>query len=201
MINYDRINMGCGNDFIKGWLNIGLFEDKEKFPYGQVVTRDNAAVMNWDLTQGLDLGRGSVKYIYASHFIEHLFITDGYRFLQNCHYLLNSEGVLRVTCPDLGLWIDQYVKKKDDYFNQYKEIFLRGDFELKTNGQVFMNTLYDWSHKWAYDYESLMDLIRRAGFIEIKQSSLHQSKIENISDIEPSQVGRVMETLYVEAIK
>jgi predicted SAM-dependent methyltransferase len=201
MKRYEYLNLGCGNDFIKGWLNVGLFDNKKKFPYGKVVNIKGADVLNWDITKGLTLQGESVKCIYASHFIDHLFLTEGFDFLRNCFYLLKPGGVARITCPDLGLWIDRYNANDMEFFDKYKETFIEGNYPLNTKGQIFMYALYGWHHKWGYDYESLKDIMRRVGFPEVSRKEYNQSVIGNITEIEPSQPERIMETLYVEAVK
>lgn len=199
-MTYDGLNIGCGSDFIKGWLNIGLFEDKEKFPYSQIVTVNGADILHFDITKGLCIDE-PVKYIYSAHMIEHLHIPEGLAFIANCHKALKDDGILRLACPDLGLWIEKYNQKDIGFFERYNELYAGNYIMFRTPGQVFMSLIYMWGHKWMYDFESLRELCLRVGFREAERKSLHKSSIKNIEELESISEMRTRESLYLEAIK
>jgi len=61
----DRLNLGCGDDLahdlVPGWLNIGLFSDWD-IPYGTIRQINGTAVLHFDLTHGIPVQNGTVRY-------------------------------------------------------------------------------------------------------------------------------------------
>jgi len=79
-----RLNLGCGNDYREGWVNLDLFSPKcdirhdlSKFPY--------------------PFKDGSVDEIYASHIIEHL--PDTFRVMEEFWRIMAPKGKLTVKVP------------------------------------------------------------------------------------------------------
>jgi hypothetical protein len=59
-----KINLGCGyGHFPRGWLNIGLFDEKD-ISYAQIKKINDAYVLHFDLTNELPIETGSIEYIY-----------------------------------------------------------------------------------------------------------------------------------------
>lgn len=195
----DRINIGCGKDFIKGWLNIGLFLHVE-IPYGYIIKQDGAFILNFDVTKRLPIARNTIKYLYASHFIEHLAFEDGIIFLKRCYMMMKKNGIIRLTFPDMELWIKQYYENNIDFFNKYKSFYFPTR-DVKTKGEIFMSQVHGSGHKWNYDFESMKDIMKRTGFSNIAKKQAFNSLIPEIRKIEPTEEGRLLETVYVEGKK
>jgi predicted SAM-dependent methyltransferase len=154
------------------------------------------------LTQTLPISSNSIKYIYASHFIEHLDFSEGITFLKQCYSMMMKGAIIRLTCPDLELWIKKYYENDISFFNNYKSFFSIGIHPLvKTKGNIFMSQVHNWGHKWNYDFDSMRHLLQVVGFQKISKKSYHDSMIPEIRTIEPYDEGRKLETLYVEAQK
>jgi len=199
--NVKKLNVGCGERIIKGWLNVGLF-NHEEHPYGKIKIKDGAEVLNFDMTKELPIRKGSIEYIYSSHFIEHITFRQGMKFLERCFYYLKEGGIIRITFPDLELWVKNYYENNHIFFKKYKSIF-RGGAEsiLETKGEIFMSQIHNQNHKWNYDFESMKHILEKAGFSQIEKKRAFESCIQDIYDIEPGWMGRLMETCYVEAKK
>ena len=89
-----KLHIGCGDVALPGWVNIDLA------PYPAV---DRVH----DVTKPLPFE--SCSFIFAEHFIEHLSLHDGLRFLQHCRKALADNGVLRLTTPNLDwVWSTHY---------------------------------------------------------------------------------------------
>lgn len=197
----DKLNVGCGNDLLKGWLNIGLFSE-ERIHYGATKVEDGALVLNFDMTEKLPISENSIKYVYASHFIEHLKFQDGIKMLERCYKTMKKGGVIRLTFPDMGLWIKNYYENNLEFFEKYKSIFLGGDNSIAiTKGEIFMSQVHNWGHKWNYDFESIKHILEKIGFSQVTKNKAFESLIPGIDKIEPKGEGRLLETCYVEAIK
>lgn len=198
---FNKLNIGCGSDYIKDWLNVGIFPEKE-ISYGMIKEISGAAVLHFDMTNKLPMKDGSVKYIYASHFIEHLNFEEGVKLLERCYDLMRSGAVIRLTFPDLELWVRNYCENNTDFFEKYKNYFLKNKSpEVKTKGEIFMSQVHGWGHKWNWDFESMKHILGEIGFNNIEKKEAFDSDIPNIKGIEPRGEGRLLETIYVEAIK
>tara|TARA_Y100000034_G_scaffold110233_1_gene142206 strand:- start:105 stop:779 length:675 start_codon:yes stop_codon:yes gene_type:complete len=184
---FDKLNIGCGQDLIPGWLNIGLFTHK-KYPYGLIFKKLGSDLLKFNLSRKIPIKRNSISYIYASHFIEHLSPQDGIKFINSSYNYLKKGGIIRLTFPDLELWIKNYQKNNLSFFKRYNSFYSNNN---KTKG----------GHKWTYDFESISYLLKKAGFSQIKRKKAFDSLIPKIKLIEPNRPGRLLETCYVEAIK
>jgi predicted SAM-dependent methyltransferase len=194
-----KLNVGCGDDLISGWLNIGLSRDAA---YGKITIKNEALVLNFDMTRELPIPENSVKYVYASHFIEHLTFQDGIAILQRCYKVMKKDGVIRLTFPDMELWINNYYENDLKFFERYRSLSLPGEKAVAvTKGEIFMSQVHGWGHKWAYDFESMRHILEKAGFTQIGRKKVFESLIPEIKDIEPGPEGRLLETGYVEAVK
>lgn len=198
----DKLNVGCGDEMIEGWLNIGLFPDGE-IPYGTIKIINGALVLHFDVTEELPIDAGVVRYVYASHFIEHLGFAEGIAVIERCYKAMKKGGVIRLTTPDLELWIKNYYEDNFDFFRKYKNICFNAKDQslVETKGEIFMLQLYDWGHKWNYDFESMKHILEKIGFSQVTKKKAFESLIPDIKKIEPGGEGRLLESLYVEAVK
>ena len=194
----DKIHLGCGNIFVKGWLNIGLFEEGE-FPSGKVIEKEGAWILNQDILKEIDIELGSIKQIYSSHFIEHLELKNHIKILSRCYKYLEAGGIIRISFPNLEFIAKRYVNGDDvstsDSFIQFKKKY---GFE-PTKGLVFMNSCKEWGHKWMYDFESVKLLLELAGFKKVMRKGFRESEILDIDDLEP--LDREDVSVYIEAKK
>ena len=210
---FDRINVGCGLSPAQGWLNIGLFSNNdappgEKFPYGTTKIKQGAMILHFDITKEIPIPKNNIQFVYAGHFIEHLPFKDGIDFLKKCHQYMKEGGIIRLAFPDLGLWIKKYYEDDSDFFKKYYSLlkwhtkqypYLMP--ELKTKGEIFMLVAQMWGHKWLYDFESVKDVLERAGFVNISREKFRESSIPDIEKVEPADEERILESAYVEAEK
>jgi predicted SAM-dependent methyltransferase len=81
-----RLNIGCGDVILPGWVNCDLYNpkadlkcDARKIPY-----EDN-----------------TVDEIYASHLIEHFDFYEGHAVIKEWYRVLKPGGKLAIECPDL----------------------------------------------------------------------------------------------------
>jgi predicted SAM-dependent methyltransferase len=196
-MNFDKLNLGCGSNFVKGWLNIGLLR-KRKFPRNVVKEKDGAFILNCNLTKKFP-ACVDVQYTYASHFIEHLAFQQAKRLLKKIYEVTQEGGVLRLTFPDLELWIKNYYENDTSFFLRYQSLYLGR--ELKTKGEIFMSQVHGFGHKWCYDFETMKHVLGNIGFVGIQKKLAFNSVIPDIDQLEPNNAGRLLETAYVECFK
>lgn len=82
------LNIGCGNRYRDGWVNIDLKPDSKE-------------VLSWNVEKGLPFKDESFDVVYHSHLLEHLSREQAPLFLKECHRILKHGGIIRVVTPNL----------------------------------------------------------------------------------------------------
>jgi len=131
-----RLHVGSGPLIRAGWTNI----DMDRFPGVDYVM---------DVRGGLPFR--NVRHIYAEHFLEHLTFDDGLRFLRECRRVLSSDGVLRLSTPNLA-WVWQTHYRDGASVEQCFDI-----------NKAFRA----WGHQFLYDFPTLAAALREAGFAAV----------------------------------
>jgi predicted SAM-dependent methyltransferase len=198
----DRLNIGCGTNFVENWINIGLFDIPGAIYFSSKI-KNQALFIHFDMTQELPIDPNTVQYIYASHFIEHLNFPQGLIFVKNCYKVMRKDGIIRLTFPDLELWIQKYLENDLNFFKKYYDFTknINNLPELKTKGEIFMSQVHGWGHEWCYDFDSIKDLLERTGFSNVTRKKAFESSLPDIEKLEPETEQRLLETIYVEAKK
>ncbi|MGE5214421.1 MAG: class I SAM-dependent methyltransferase, partial [Nitrospirota bacterium] len=188
-----RVNVGCGKNPIEGWINLDVVS--------------HPGVYFWDCRSGLPFSDGAVAVIYSEHFFEHLDLeTEARPFLRECLRCLESEGVLRLVVPDAGTYLRAYSGPWDALAEMrplaraadgWRDQRLGWIYQTKMQ---FMNAIFRQraEHKYAYDAETLVLIIRQAGFADV---IVQQFEISIDPKMAPDSSDRRTESLYVEGIK
>jgi predicted SAM-dependent methyltransferase len=170
------LHIGCGPNRKPGWVNIDL--DKE-------------ADIRLDLREALPFPDNSVKMVYSEHFFEHLSLEEGSRFLRECLRVLLPTGRLSVGVPNAQLCMQDYVRGDRDEW-----LKVRDRYHPKWCSTPMHSVNYffrqDGEHKYVYDTETLIVLVRDCGF-----SDVHERPWDPALDLEVRRDG----TLYVDGEK
>jgi SAM-dependent methyltransferase len=215
-----RLQLGCGpGDVPRGWINLDgswnarlskhpvLRRTLEAFhvlPASLLETRFGDDVLVHDLRKRLPFPDMSLAAIYGSHVLEHLYLEQARRLLDDCRRVLEPGGVLRLVVPDLRSIVLEYqgatrfadttdllaTMSRADVMN------MRLGFRKAAppTGNVafrLYTALADFhSHKWMWDADSLVRALERAGFVEVREMSFLQTRVEGLDEVE--QPGRVL---------
>lgn len=214
-----KVNLGCGPNAIKGWVNI----DKSwrvplsRFPFLKIflrplsswglITRDSLndipadlRVRRHDVSKGLPFNDNEVDYIFTSHMLEHLSEDKAIFVLKECLRILKNGGVLRVLVPDLSLLIKEYLKNKKAGDATAADRFIEG-LNLPGTGRSrpLVNRITSQGHQWIYDFDSLAHRLYDAGFREVKK---RESRKGEVPDLQLLGEGVLHpDSLYLEAKK
>jgi SAM-dependent methyltransferase len=202
-----RVNIGSGLMVAPGWVNLDVSlasmvaggpralhrliyrimpatsATKHLFTARQFsdVLRSHTFVHH-DVRFGLPFPDGSVRHIFTSHFLEHLFRSDATTLLQECRRVLEPGGVLRVCVPDL---------------EHALSFFGNGN---RARGLEFFFYDRDVSeftrHRYMWDFAMLRDTLREAGFPTVERCAYQQGRLPDLTILD----NRPEETLYVEAV-
>jgi predicted SAM-dependent methyltransferase len=220
-----KVHLGCGSFTPPGWINIDgswnawiskypnikkILKKIRLIPSQITEANYDKDILVHDLRNPLPFQDNSVKAIYASHLLEHLYLMEAKSLLRECHRVLMKDGIIRMVVPDLKSVAEKYLSNevqstsepKADIFN--KNLFLRAEAPPAGNIVYKLYTiLKDFHlHKWMYDEDSLVYHLKEAGFLHVKKCNLHESLIEDIEVIEKAE--RVLNEAFglcVEGIK
>ena len=102
-----KLNIGCGNVPLQGWVNI----DKYYYPGSEYELTDQRAVDAWEKADGsvweygdataLDFPENYFDEVMMVHCLEHLDMGQGSRAIMEAHRVLKPGGTLDIEVPDL----------------------------------------------------------------------------------------------------
>jgi len=142
-----RLNVGCGNKILKGFINIDL--------------PDNYSGKKPDIeadVRKLPLSDNYADELHAIHVIEHFYVWEIIDILSEWKRVLKPNGILILELPDLNkilLWFKiKSINSQMTFWGLY------GDPNHKNPAMC---------HKWAYTFNMLEGLLSEIGFINIKE--------------------------------
>lgn len=183
------------------WDNVSEFDELTHKSVTRRIALTNAASLNFDVSKRLPFADSSLLGVNMSHFLEHFEPSDGLRILKEVNRVLAPGGIVRISCPDLRKYAEAYLRGDATFFEHPAIMFHYQYPDLSALGDKFISKAYDGSnhHKWFFDVDSCIDLLRRAGLASAAPRQLHDSGLPRIKDIEPA--AREHESFYVEAVK
>jgi predicted SAM-dependent methyltransferase len=186
-----RVNAGCGYNPTPGWINLDV--------------NSSPGTHYWDCRRGLPFSENAVAAIFSEHMFEHFDLdTEAKPFLQECRRCLRPGGVIRLVVPDAGAYLGSYGQSWESFArirplycveNRWKDKWEVYSTQMQLINYVFRQ---DYEHKYAYDEETLILILRNAGFSNIVRQSYG---ISLDSEMAPDREDRSSESLYVEAVK
>lgn len=166
-----KLNIGCGTDYKKGWINIDNNSDNN------IKKLD----INWDLRKPLPIDDGTIDFIFNEHFIEHLSVEEARVALKEFKRILKNDGVMRIAMPNLEDAVANYL----DPEWRSKPFVRRFDMGFVKTGAELLNMNFSWwGHKWLYDREELERRLNEAGFARIKKETQGSSSHANLRSLE-----------------
>jgi predicted SAM-dependent methyltransferase len=149
-----------------------------------------------DATKHIPESNHSVDVLYSSHMFEHLDRDEACIFLKEASRILRHGGIIRLSVPDLDLYVTKYVTDKD--VNKFMEsIFL-----AKRRPKTFLEKIKyvivgDRCHQWMYSGKSLCDFLSANGFDNPQIMKNGETNILNVERLDLFE--RNAESVYVEA--
>lgn len=208
-----KLNIGCGLSVLDDWINIdnSLNAKISKFPrfkwllFKFGILSEEFYEINWpqnvktiNVKKGLPYNDEDVDYIFSSHFIEHLRKDEAKKLLKECLRVLKKGGLLRLTTPDLQIFVKNYLKESNENSlasENFLDLLKLGE---KRKESKLMNFIYGGGkHRWIYDENSLKHLLKSVGFSEINIREYQKGEMLDIEFLD----NRPEESLYIEAKK
>jgi len=91
-----KLNLGCGNDFKAGFINLDLFSETPDVVYMDI--------------RNLEFMDNTVDYILASDVLEHFSHRETNKLLNEWSRVLKPGGEIEIRCPNLKLQIQAYLR-------------------------------------------------------------------------------------------
>lgn len=186
-----KLNVGCYTVmFHHGWFNIDILDLSE------FASRHYYQFVQHDVTKGIPFNSGDVDIIYASHFLEHLEYNNGLKFLKECYRSMRKDGIIRIAVPDTRRIAKEYLDKSISTFDS---ISLENKKLDSSSDSIRLWNILTGGHKIAYDEDSLINILTKAGFKKIVRREFRDS----YSDIILTQTIDMFpeHSLYIEAYK
>lgn len=192
------LHIGCGPCLLPGWINLDV----------------HPAPLATNVLWGLPFADGSVRHVFLSHLLEHLFYpTDVYPFLAELLRVLAPGGVVRIVVPDIEQCIDAYQHRDPQFFQGRRAHWAGGDGD-PTRLEDFLayagagpDPAYLFqAHKFGYDFETLARALQRTGFVDVERSDYMRSphgalQVDDHSEVASARYGDRHYSLFVEASK
>jgi GT2 family glycosyltransferase/predicted SAM-dependent methyltransferase len=151
-----KLHVGCGQNYLPGWINIDL-------------NPSSKADLVWDVTQRLAFDDNSISLIHSEDFIEHISLEAGKNFFRECLRILRPGGVMRVLTPNLLVFARCYLERDAGSMKWYAD-----NFGVRTYAEMFNFGMRMGGHTFLYDEETLDMVLREVGF-EVIPTSFNQS--------------------------
>ena len=179
-ISVRRLNWGCGNWKMAGWINSDIKDE----PGVDIVC---------DIREGIPLPDDDLDYAVSIHALPEIPYENLVGAIAELRRVIKPGGVLRLGLPDVERGIRAFLANDRDYF-------LIPDKDAATIGGKLVTQLvwYGWS-KTLFTYDFTEELLVKAGFREIVACSFHETKSRFPEIVELD--SRERESFFVEGVK
>jgi predicted SAM-dependent methyltransferase len=143
---------------------------------------------------------GTFDFIRMQHVFEHFTFEEADIVLENCFHMLNKNGKLLITVPDLDIYVRRYLNKTLKHipsFGPWAHRRIKANSPHSDYFSIFAHSMLHEKHLWCYNKEGLINKMKQTcNFKSIKKIGL-LNKSAGI----PFTHNRIQEDLCVIATK
>jgi predicted SAM-dependent methyltransferase len=174
------LNLGSGPRGLANshWVNVDGF-------------RDRNVHFLIDFNRPLPFPDGSFAGVFCEHVLEHFSHEEGERLMRDIRRILTENGIVRLILPDAEQIIRAYCERPSDLVSHRNAAALTA-MEVVNS---YFHQRYE--HQFLYDWESLKQMLKSAGFHKIVRSTFGQPGL--LPAIVLDDPKYEWESLYVEA--
>jgi len=157
-----KINLGSASRLIPGFINLDI--------------EPNPGAIKWDIRNGVPFE--DVEFINISQCFEHLNLFEARALLKECYNVLNINGIIKISVPDMDILIEYMKNGKMDYFaNIQPDFFSKGlKSQMIKLGIMGIGNMSNDStrehftgHQLLLNFDALKELLEESGFRDIKR--------------------------------
>lgn len=199
-IKCTKLHIGCFDRVFDGWINtdvtghifiarvpgapfilkmLGLISTERYNQHKQGIFK---RVEYLDVTMRFPFRPDSFSYVFSAHTLNNFYLEDAQKCVSEVYRVLKDGGIFRVSLPDLDELIASYDSTQPG-------IFLSRLFQASQRREKNR-------HHWMYNQSSLEQLLRKAGFSEIKRWEYKVGQCADVEIIDQRPGG-----LFIEATK
>lgn len=154
-----------------------------------------------DIAEPLPFDDASLDWVYAEHLIEHVPLPVAVGWLKEVRRVLAPGGLLRLTTPDLAVYVEGY--SGGGFFAKHRRrlAMVRVGPPMPARRAFMINQIfYHFGHRWIYDEEELRFVLGEAGFDagRITLRGFRTGARPDVADLDTSM--RSDESIYIEAV-
>jgi predicted SAM-dependent methyltransferase len=211
----DCLNIGCGQHGLPGWFNLDnswsawiskrpgiqkMLLNLRLIPAEHYTHKWPDNIVIHDARRGLPCSDASIRFIYTSHFLEHLRRDESRFVLRECYRVLVPGGLIRVVVPDLLFYAKKYCHATEDKLSNFSTTFATPlyveDFlnALSIHSQPIADRM---PHRWMYDELSMRYELAQVGFSQIHKSEFQKGDMLDVHLLD----NRPDDSLHMEARK
>lgn len=198
-----KIQIGCGTNFLEGWLNTDLkFSDE---------------VLFLDAGATFPIESDSFDFIFSEHLFEHLEVEQQLNMLSESYRILKKGGMMRIATPNLDFLFKIYsnpsISENIDYVDwAVKNIpnlkVVKKSIISKEEHYIYVinNFFKAWGHQVIHNVSSIKKLVLQCNFSHFRECEVGKSEVSVFQSIEkhgtviPDNIN-LFETMVIEIIK
>lgn len=187
----NNVQFGCGLRAGSSWLNYDASPTLRlaKVPFLKRLLRLPdwpEEVMFGNIVKGLPLPDACCARLYCDQVLEHLCRDDVALAIKECRRLLGPDGVFRMFLPDLRAIAAHYVAQGQGADAGWFMATTGLGLQRRPRGAMdYVRELAGNSrHLWAWDVDSLGQLLRSSGFTHVRQVAYRDSGDEVFDELE-----------------
>lgn len=207
-----RLNLGCGVHAPEGWTNIDRTPNLllRRAPLVKSLLRrmrvlDSAHMVEWpasvvrhDVRRRFPYSDASVDAIYSSHTLEHLYLDDARRVLEECQRVLRPGGILRLALPDAGMWardlLDGVTFSAECPGLEFNARLAAHPFHPPSARRRLLGLVGSPTHRWQPTEDLVVWLFESAGFVDVTRRTFREGSLPDLASVEVRE-----ESLFVES--
>ena len=205
-----RLNLGSGPEAVPGWINIDRSPNVllDRLPLAKtallrlgVLAESHRAGWDRDIVRAnimdLPYENGAADAVYSSHTLEHLYLDDAQRVINEAARVLRPGGVLRLALPDGELWARELLAGGDADAGRAFNTRLLAHPPARPR---LVTRLRDMAgghiHRWQPTAALVTDMVRAAGLVSVTTCAFREGSLPDLENVETRE-----ESFFLEAVK
>lgn len=168
-----KLQIGCHNHLLAGWLNTDICPQKP-------------GVVYMDATRRFPFPDSTFDYIFSEHQLEHISFAHGTFMLSECMRVLKPGGKMRIVVPSLDFLLQLYKDPSSLEQSYIAQVVSQNFPQAPACLPSFpLNLAFtNWGHLFMYDLETLKLVLLQAGFKDVTFPRVGRSQDPSLTGID-----------------